>query len=274
MALRDTLRDITPPILARTMRKALGGRGLRFEGDYGSWAEASAASGGYDKEEIARRVYDAELKVAKGEAVDARDGVLFDTMQFSLPVMAALMRAAARSGGSLRVVDFGGAFGGLYRHYKALGVPGEVAWTVVEQRRFASLGAAQFQNGELRFLDSLEAALAASQPDVLLLSSVLQYLPDPYALIRRIGEASAAHVVIDRTPCSELDRDVLTVQTVPPSIYPASYPCWILARRRLVSSFTPAYQLWAEFTDGTGQWSATAAKFQLAGFVFDRQPVS
>jgi putative methyltransferase (TIGR04325 family) len=225
-------------------------------------------------EEIARRVHDAEIKVARGEAVDARDGVLFDTMQFSLPVMAALMRAAARRGGSLRVVDFGGAFGGLYRHYRALGVPGEVAWTVVEQPRLVALGTAQFQNSELRFVASLEEALGSIPPDVLLLSSVLQYLPDPYALIRRIGEATASHVVIDRTPCSELDRDVLTVQTVPPSIYAASYPCWILARRRLVNSFAPAYHLWAEFNDGTSQWFATAAKFQLAGFVFDRQSVS
>lgn len=273
MTLRDTLRELAPPILARTVRKVLG-RGLRFEGDYASWAEASAASSGYDHEDIARRVHDAEAKVARGEAVDARDGVLFETLQFSLPVMAALMRAGARRGGALKVLDFGGAFGGLYRHYKALGVPGTVAWTVVEQPKLAAMGTADFQNAELRFVASLDEALASGAPDVLLLSSVLQYLPDPYALIRCLVETGAAHVVIDRTPCSELERDVLTVQTVPPSIYPASYPCWILARRRLVSSFAPAYRLWAEFADGTGQWSATAAKFQLSGFVFDRQSPS
>jgi putative methyltransferase (TIGR04325 family) len=273
MTLRETLRDLTPPLLQRTVRKVLG-RGLRFEGDYASWAEASAASGGYDTEDIVRRVNDAEMKVARGEAVDARDGVLFDTMQFCLPVMAALMRAAARRGGALRVVDFGGAFGGLYRQYKALGVPGTIEWTVVEQPKLAAMGAAQFQSAELRFAASLDEALAANPPDVILLSSVIQYLPEPHSLIRRLVEAGAAHMIIDRTPCSELERDVLTVQTVPPSIYPASYPCWIFARHRLVGSFAPGYRLWAQFTDSTGQWSATATRFELAGFIFDQQSAS
>jgi putative methyltransferase (TIGR04325 family) len=266
MTLRSALRDLTPPLLVRTARKMLR-RGLRFEGDYSDWDAAREASRGYDQEDIAHRVLDAELKVKRGEAADARDGVTFDTIQFSLPAMAGLMRA--RRGDALSVVDFGGALGGAYRHYKALGLPGRVRWTVIEQPRFAALGAQHFQNDELRFADSLDAALADA-PDAVLLSSVLQYLPDPHAIARRIAASGARHVIIDRTPCSGLPRDVLTVQSVPPEIYPASYPCWILSRERLLAAFAPRLRLFAAFNDGSGTWQSDASAFDLAGFLLER----
>jgi putative methyltransferase (TIGR04325 family) len=265
------LRELTPPILLRMVRRGGRSGGLRFEGDYATWQDARRASGGYDKENIVRRVYEAELEVKNGHAADARDGVPFEEMQFSLPVMAALTRAAARRGGVIRVVDFGGAFGGLYRQYKALAVPGTVFWTVVEQESFVGLGRAQFQNAELGFVATLEEALAAGRPDVLLLSSVLQYLSEPYAMVSKVTDSGAPHVVIDRTPCSELDRDVLTVQTVPPAIYRASYPCWIFSRERLLGAFAPGYRTLAAFTDGSGRWHNSSTSFELAGFLLDRQ---
>jgi putative methyltransferase (TIGR04325 family) len=250
-----------------------GGRsgGLRFDGDYSTWGDAQRASDGYDKQNIARRVYEAELKVKSGHAADARDGVPFEEMQFSFPAMAALTRAAASSGGAIRVVDFGGAFGRLYRQYKALAVLGTVSWTVVEQESLVSLGRAQFQNAELRFVATPEEAFAIGRPDVFLLSSVLQYMREPYAMVSKIMASGASHIVIDRTPCSKLERDVLTVQTVPPDVYPASYPCWIFSRERLLRAFAPCYRTLAAFTDGSGRWHNSSTDFELAGFILDRQ---
>lgn len=269
MTLRDTLREIAPPILLRTVRSALR-HGLRFEGDFESWARAQAASTGYDSGVILGRVLQAELKVKKGEALDARDGVTFGEIQFSLPVMAALARLSA-SGPTLHVLDLGGALGGSYRQYKAF-VPGaRASWTVVEQQAFVDLGKEHFQDGELRFASSLDEALAGGTPDVALLSSVLQYLPEPYAVIRRLVAAGVPHAVIDRTPCSRLERDVLAVQKVPAEIYPASYPCWIFSRRRLLDAFGTAYAPLSAFTDGSGEWRCAAARFELAGFILDRR---
>ncbi|OAI52046.1 hypothetical protein AYO46_06655 [Betaproteobacteria bacterium SCGC AG-212-J23] len=254
MGLRAALRELLPR----------GHRGLRFEGDYASWEEAQRASGGYDRGEILQRVRAAELKVRQGEAADARDGVTFPEIQFSFPVMTALARAAGRNAG-LRVLDFGGALGGLYRQYKALRIPGSLSWTVVEQKAYVELGRAEFAGAELQFADTLEGARA----DVVVLSSVLQYLPDPYALVRQVLDCGARHVVVDRTPCSGLSRDVLAVQHVPPQIYEASYPCWIFSRARLLDAFAKGFTTFAAFTDGSGAWRGDATAFELAGFIFD-----
>jgi putative methyltransferase (TIGR04325 family) len=247
--------------LRNALRRLMGG-GLRFDGDYGDWAQAQRASGGYGDEAIARKMCEAELAVKRGAAADARDGVLFDRVQFSLPVMAALGRIPDAK---LRVIDFGGAFGGSYRQYKAFHRK-PASWAVVEQPAMVKLGREHFKDADLDFHPTLEAAGPA---DAILLSSVLQYLPAPYELVRAITDARIPRVIIDRTPCSAQTRDILTVQKVPAEIYPASYPCWIFSRAVLLAAFAPRYDLVASFSDGTGTWHGQATDFELAGFILD-----
>jgi putative methyltransferase (TIGR04325 family) len=269
MGWREILKDLSPPLLWRFARAARR-RGLRFAGDYSSWQDAKKASVGYDSDAIARRVLEAELKVKRGEAADARDGVAFDEMQFSFPVMAALARLGHQRAGGLHVVDLGGAFGSLYRHFKAFVPHAHVRWTVVEQPAFVRLGHEHFANDELRFVDTLDEALKDGTPDIVALSSVLQYLPNPHDTVRRLAQAAVPHIVVDRTPCSGLDRDILAVQQVPAEIYAASYPCWILSRARLLDCFGPDYAVLGEFADTTGQWHCDSVRFEFAGFMLDR----
>jgi len=269
MTLRTLIRELTPPLLLRAGRRAGRARGLRFEGDYASWGDARKASSGYDSADISNRVFEAEMKVRDGRAADARDGVCFDRIQYSLPVMAALARAAVMRSRVLRVLDYGGALGGSYRHFKAFLPPARVEWVVVEQPHYVELGKTHFQSGELRFAATLDDALQDRPADVVLLSSVLQYLPAPYELLRRLAAAATPHIVIDRTPCSALARDVLAVQTVPPQIYPASYPCWIFSRQRLLEPLVGAYALVSDSADASGQWESDRGSFVLAGFILD-----
>ena len=269
MSLRGALRELLPAVALRAIGRSRSA-GIRFEGDYSDWDKALQASGGYDNVSIVRKMYEAELAVEKGEAADARDGVVFDDMQFSLPVLAALGRAARQVSRPLRVVDFGGAFGGSYRQYRAFyGDP--VEWAIVEQPNIVRLGQEHFRNREVRFHPSLAAAVSATPPDVVLLSSVLQYLREPYSLLAEIARSKAKHVVIDRTPCGLGGRDILAVQHVPAEIYPASYPCWIFSRQRLVSALSEHFTVLVSFSDGTGRWRTDVTEFELAGFTFDRK---
>lgn len=269
MTLRAALKDFVPPAIVRIVRR-FSGRGIRFEGNFPTWRDAQQASGGYDHEEIVRRVYESECKVMSGEAADERDSALFDTVQFSIPVMAALARIACMLNGRLRVLDFGGAFGGMYRQYRAFGLPEVLSWNVVEQPEFVRLGRA-FENKELRFFTSLEEVVTGGLPDVLLLSSVMQYLENPFEVLRKILATGVSHVVIDRTPIFDAEHDLLTVQRVPAAIYKASYPCWIFSRASLLRNFEQNYRMVAAFTDSANLWQGPGVKFDLAGFMFDRK---
>jgi len=233
---RRALHDLTPPLVSRALAKR-SKHATRFLDGFDSWTAATDAGTGYDHESILAQVEQATDAVVEGNAAFERDGVTFDAIEYRWPVAAALMWQAARSGGSLSVVDFGGSLGSTYRQYGRLFTDLRVSWGVVEQAEFVAAGR-RFEDGRLSFHDSVRACADVLEPNVALFSSVLQYLTDPYAVIDDVAATGIQTIVIDRTPMTELSHDVPAVQVVPSSIYEASYPCWLLSRERLVTHLT------------------------------------
>ena len=165
-----------PPAAVRLLRRVAGRHwgGLRFEGDFGTWEDASAASTGYGDASILAKVAEATLKVKRGEAAYERDSVLFDQIQYSWPLLAGLMWAAARSRSRLSVLDFGGALGsGYHQNRRFLDGLGEVRWGVVEQPHYVAAGRALFENEQLQFFDTIDECEAKLRPNVIVLGSVL-----------------------------------------------------------------------------------------------------
>lgn len=273
-ALKGYLRDWIPPALLRAYR-AHQGNSLRFSGRYESWDQARALSSGYDSSSILGKAKDAALMVKRGEAIFERDTVIFTEPDYSFPVLATILRVAESKGGEVTVLDFGGALGSSYRQFKAFGgSPRRLTWMIVEQSGFVNCGREYFEDDELRFYASVAEAVAAQRPDVVLLSGVLQYLEAPYDLLIQLAAQRQAHVIVDRTPCSEAVDDVLTIQFVPSSIYEASYPCWIFSRDRLLAMLTHAHKSVASFREASGPWSADRLPFAFCGFILEPRALS
>ena len=68
-------KALLPEALRARVRAGLGWKW--FEGDFATWAEASAASGGYDDAAIVARVWRATRAVRDGRGAFERDGVVF-----------------------------------------------------------------------------------------------------------------------------------------------------------------------------------------------------
>jgi putative methyltransferase (TIGR04325 family) len=122
-----------------------------------------------------------------------------------------------------------------------------VRWNIVDQFRHVETGKASFEDDHLRFYANIADCLTDTQPNVVLLSSVLQYLERPYTVLDQILELPCDHVIIDRTPFWAGPTDRLCVQTVPPSIYPASYPSWIFSRQRFHSHLHENWEIMVKF---------------------------
>ena len=226
------LKSCTPPIILHTMRQMRSDR-IVFEGNYASWEDATAKCDGYDAEHILTRVLESTLKVKSGDAIFERDSVLFDEIEYSWPLLAGSMWAAARNGGKLNVLDFGGALGSHYfQNRQFLHDLSEIRWNVVEQSHYVLAGQEHIQSDHLRFYSSIDDCLAESQPNVILLSSVLQYLQSPDEIISLLEGVGASALIIDRTPFSASAIDRLAIQNVPASICSASYPMWIFSNAK------------------------------------------
>jgi putative methyltransferase (TIGR04325 family) len=240
---------------------------VRWEGDFPDWPAASQASTGYDTAEILATVRGAARRVRDGRARYERDGVAFQEEPAAWPALPHLRRHAAQRAGRLHVLDFGGALGSTYFQYRRqLTEVHTLHWDVVEQAAFVVAGQREFQTAELRFFSTLEAALAGGEPDVLLLSGVLQCLEAPHAWLADFLHRVWPVIILDRVALHGGERDRLTVQRVPRSIYRASYPAWFFQRDRLLAHFAADYELVAEFPNG----DAGASGFEFKGFVFAR----
>ena len=263
-------RNWIPPEILRLLRSRLG-YGVRFSGEFATWELAAAQASGYDAPEILDKVEQATRKVLNGEAAYERDGVLFAESQYPYPMIAGLLRVAAKHGGRLSVVDFGGALGSTYNQCRKFfaNLP-EVKWCVVEQPQFVRKGKDEFSNEVLTFADSIDVACAAITPNVVIFSSVLQYVPDPWAILRQASKQSVHTIIIDRTPFVSANHDVIALQTVPKRISSSSYPIRLFVRDSLLDPLESEYRTLAEFEAVDGTLGDIFRPVMFKGYILER----
>jgi putative methyltransferase (TIGR04325 family) len=258
--------NLIPPVITKALRKLIN-PGM-FSGNYKSWDEARSVSGGFESDLILTKVKNALLKVKSGEAVYERDSVLFDRIQYSWPLLSGLLWVASRCGNKLNLVDFGGALGSTYfQNKRFLEHLLEIKWNIVEQENFVECGKFYFEDGCLRFYRNLGECITDQVPDVIILSSILQYLEKPYDLLAEIFRYDFRYILVDRTPFLEGEEDRITIQKVPPAIYPASYPAWFFNQEKFLGFFPREYELFADF-DSFESFQLGGVATQNKGFIF------
>lgn len=258
-------RYFIPPVIVDVYNRIRGRYG--YFGHYSTWEEAEKESNGYNAEEILNKVRDSLLKVKSGEAVYERDSVLFDEVQYSWPLLAALLWIASRKENRLNIVDLGGSLGSTYyQNRKFLAHLKDVRWNIVEQTNFVECGKRDFEDRYLKFYTDLDECVREQHPDAILLSSVLQYLEKPYDLLEKILSYGLEFVLFDRTPFLETGSDRITIQKVPPSIYVATYPAWFFDEKKFLAFFINQYEKIAEFE--SEDRSNIPSRFK--GFIFHR----
>ena len=241
-------------------------------GNYSSWEAAEKDCAGYAKENILLKVKSAVLQVKNGAVAYERDSVTFDSIQYSEPLIASFKESISKD--QLHVLDFGGSLGSSYfQHRNLFQSLGDFKWAVVEQKHFVDLGKAEIAEGNLKFYYELDEALQEQKNQVLLLSSVLPYLPDPYQWINKFIAKKFDFIIIDRTAFLEAEKDRITKQVVPESIYKASYPAWFFNEQKFLAAFTKDYELIRDFKsafDPDGELE-DGVKVYRKGFYFKRR---
>lgn len=236
--LHKRLRSLLAPLVRRVIPSR-----LPMKGPYGGYLLAMAETIGYDSPLVTQQVEEATRAVIEGRAIYERDGTAFAARP-SLPIHTALGSLLAPSS---TIADFGGGLGGLYINAPELFPPGcrclviEQHSMVVAGRRLASAHALAIEFFEADDLSAIPPV------DVLVLSSVLQYLPDPWPLLNALlHQLRPRSVIVDRTAVRRGDSRWF-VQTNPGYYeHPVTYPIQVLDCDRLRRSF-PGYQLKREW---------------------------
>jgi putative methyltransferase (TIGR04325 family) len=259
---KKVIKDFVPPVVARFITGFFYG----WHGNFSSWNEAVEKSGGYDSQIILEKVKISALKVKNGLAAYERDSLIFDHVEYSFSLLSGLMWIAAQNNGKLNVMDFGGSLGSSYFQNKLfLDSLTDVNWCIVEQPGFVKTGIESFEDKNLHFFDSIDACLNSYDIDVMILSSVIQYVEKPFILLDQIISTGINYLIIDRTPFIE-GTDRITVQKVHPKIYRGSYPCWFFNEEKFLARIKKDYDLVVEF-DALDK-ANISSKFK--GFIFKK----
>jgi len=217
-------------------------------GHYSSWDKVASKTAGYDTDVILERTRDSMLKIKSGEAVYERDSVLFDKKEYPYSMIAFLMLSASLQKRPLNIIDFGGSLGTTYYQLKEFLTPDLCAsWNIIEQEHYVTCGKANFENEVLKFYSSIDACQAEKKIDCIVLSSSVQYLEKPHEFLKKLAAYNFDFIIFDRTAFNRGEGDRLTLQVVPPSIYPASYPAWFFDMDFFLGHFSYRYKVVANF---------------------------
>ncbi|PCI98554.1 MAG: methyltransferase, TIGR04325 family [Flavobacteriales bacterium] len=245
--MKTILKKIVPPLFIDGL-KLMKREQYGWFGDFQNWIDAEKESTGYNQTEILEKVKSSLLKVKNGEAVYERDSVVFDEVEYFWTLLSTLMFVAAKSKGHLNLLDFGGSLGSTYyQNKKFLDELSKVSWGIVEQKHFVEIGKESFENDVLVFHDNITACKKAKNPNVILLSGVIQYLEEPYKMLENIIAQDFEFIIFDLTPFTVSDNDRITIQKVSPEIYEANYPCWLLSYSKFMESLLKKYEVIEEF---------------------------
>lgn len=245
-----------PPILIkaklffRKKNASYTQQSITWKGNYVSWQAALSDSDGYSHVSILLKVKESILKVKTGEAAYERDSVLFSEIQYSWPVLSALLLIATKQNKKLNIIDFGGSLGTLYFQYRAIleNVGISLQWHVVEQDSFVEIGKQEISDEKLFFYSSIEESLESGfVPNLIIISGVLQCIEKPNQLIQEIINFKIENIIIDRTAFINKFPERITKQNVPEWIYKASYPCRFFEESKLKLFFNKEYELITEF---------------------------
>ena len=220
-----------------------------WHGNYGSWEQALQHCTGYNSAVILEKVRKATLKVKNGEAAFEKDSMLFDTIEYSWPLLSTLLQIAIQHNNKISVIDFGGSLGSCYfQNKKYLSQLEEVKWSVVEQHDFVTVGQKEIADGNLQFFYTIDEALQSrGAHHVLVVSCVLPYLEQPYAFLKDITEKGFQYIVFENTYFNPGKGDRLTVQNVSPVFYEASYPAWFLCYEKVKEAMGIYYDIYEEY---------------------------
>lgn len=168
---------------------------LRLSGQYSSYMQALDASTGYSDSHILSKVLKATKAVLSREYAYERDGFLFNSFPKDLKIYTILSKLDLEGS---TVVDFGGGLGGLFINNKNIFASCS-SLIVIEQESFAIAGTrlANEYNLPIQFITDMHSIQVA--PRVVVFSSVLQYLPNPYDILKDALRLCPEYIILDRT---------------------------------------------------------------------------
>lgn len=240
---RNFLKSILPVFVINIINIILK-RKIIFTGNYSSWQNALDNSRGYDDYKIFQKLKNSFQKVLYCRAKYERDSVLFYKDQINYPLIEIIEKIKLKLKKKIDILDFGGSFASIYFQNKSiLKNKYFFSWSVIEQKKIIGFANSKKIKKKLKslysnlyFYLSIKDFYKNHNPDLVLFSGVLQYLENPFDILKLLIDKKVKYILVLRTPLHKYN-DQIMVQKVPKSIYKSSYPIRIFNEKKFLNFF-------------------------------------
>ena len=209
---------------------------IYYSGPYKNWAMAQQKSTGYESDEILEKVKKASLIVKERKKGYERDSKIFFDFDYDYYLLRVFKNYSKDNDKILKILDFGGSIGSFYFKYKDK-IKNKFIWSIVEQKNFVHEGKNFFENNELNFFFNIEDYEKLFKPDIIILSSSIQYIENYKKVLNKLINLNSDYIIILKTPFNKKNIDEVYVQKPDKSIYKSTYPSWILGYDKFISNF-------------------------------------
>ena len=200
-----------------------------------SWEIASAKCAGYESpnvvEPVAKKAGLLREQIPSTPYIDSR------CQQVATAMLHCLAEIGFEKHRVLRVLDFGGAGGDYYYHLRKIAPSIKIEWIVIETP--ALVLAMQFQekgvDESINWVDSVEGP--TTYFDVVLLSSVLQYIEKPEKILEELAKRTN-FIIINRLPLITKRKSIVAVQRIYTSGKRGSYPVHFFNEEDMIATLS------------------------------------
>jgi putative methyltransferase (TIGR04325 family) len=229
------IRSFIPPIV----NDYIASKKWSFEGNYSSFDEASARCKGYSDIDTVSEI---KKKFIEGRKLKSGKEVFLDPYDQQL-LSAFFIVSRALDKKEIKVLDLGGGFGGhYYQLTTAVGNKIKLKWDIVETTTLVKEARNIDLSGDINFHDNIDL-LVSNKYDLILTSGTLQYLENPEEMFSKLKDISHSFLIINRFPMIDEEQDRLTIQHVPKTYYPASFPSWFFSEGKWSDIFQEAHKI-------------------------------
>jgi len=212
-------------------------RQIKLSGNYKSWEQALKLSNGYNDNRIFERtIKSAEIVLSK-KAKFERDSFLFYKESYDETFLS-INKKIKKKIKKIYLCDFGGSLGSLYFQHRSFLKSSTIEWNILEQKHLVKYARDKIKIKNLNFFYNFNFLLK-KKINVVLFSSSLQYLKNPYQILDKIIKKKIPNIIIHRSPFIQT-AEIIKIQHVPKHIYEASYPIRILNINKICKKLNKA----------------------------------
>jgi putative methyltransferase (TIGR04325 family) len=248
-----------------------------WKGNFNTWDDAKKSSKSYDNELIFDKIFKANHLVKHNENWFERDGSVFEKTYINPYLLSGILFSAINKS-KLTILDFGGSLGSVYKqHFKFLKEIPRLSWNIVEQETIVLEGKEKYTDDYLKFqFNIIEYKNLNPKTDLIILSSVIQYIEKPFELLKNLIELKSDFIIVDLTVISNhINKDFVAIQKINKTYYGTeiSYPCWFFNKENFLNFFLNYYELLVDSKSYTGTIAHGKKSYDYSFLLFKRKMI-